>query len=88
MKIKRVLNNNAVTVMNNNNEEIVVMGLGIAFKKKSGDELEDEKIERIFTLENKEISEKLKELISEIPIKYVEVSEEIIKYAEGHIKKS
>lgn len=87
MKIKKVLNNNAVTVINDNNEEIVVMGLGLAFKKKSGDELEEERIERIFTLENKEVSEKLKNLISEIPIKYVEISEEIINYAEKQLDK-
>ena len=87
MKIKKVLNNNAVTVINNHNQEVVVMGLGLAFKKRAGDELEEEKIERIFTLENKEISEKLKELISEIPMKHVEVCEEIVKYAEEHLDK-
>lgn len=87
MKIKKVLNNNAVTVINEHNQEIVVMGLGLAFKKRAGDELEEEKIERIFTLENKEISEKLKSLISEIPIKYVEVCEEIINYAEEKLDK-
>ncbi|KZL89226.1 BglG family transcription antiterminator LicT [Clostridium magnum] len=87
MKIKKILNNNAVTVLDEQNREIVVMGLGLAFKKKSGDELEEEKIERIFTLENKEVSEKLKNIISEIPVKYVEISEEIIKYAEKALGK-
>lgn len=87
MKIKKILNNNAVTVINENNQEIVVMGLGLAFKKKSGDELEEEKIERIFTLENKEISERLKSLISEIPINHVEISEEIINYAEKQLER-
>lgn len=87
MKIKKVLNNNAVTVIDDNNQEIVVMGLGLAFQKKAGEELEDEKIERIFTLKNKEVSEKLKNLISEIPIKYVEVCEEIINYAEDKLNK-
>lgn len=87
MKIKKVLNNNAVTVINNDNKEIVVMGLGLAFKKRAGDKLEEGKIERIFTLENRDISEKLKKLISEIPTKYVEISEEIINYAEEDLGK-
>lgn len=87
MKIKKVLNNNAVTVINEHNQEIVVMGLGLAFKKRAGDELEEEKVERIFILENKEVSEKLKNLISEIPTKYVEVCEEIINYAEEKLDK-
>jgi len=86
MRIKKVLNNNAVTVMNNDSKEIVVMGLGLAFKKRSGDELDEDKIERIFTLENKEVSEKLKKLIAEIPTKYVQISEEIINYAEKHLE--
>ena len=86
MRIKKVLNNNAVTVISNDNKEIVVMGLGLAFKKRSGDKLDEDKIERIFTLENKEVSEKLKKLISEIPEKYVQISEEIINYAEKHLE--
>lgn len=87
MKIKKVLNNNAATVINEDNKEVVVMGLGLAFKKRSGDKLEEEKIERTFTLENKEVSEKLNKLISEIPAKYVKISEQIIIYAEENLHK-
>lgn len=86
MRIKKVLNNNAVTVMDNN-KEIVVMGLGIAFKKRTGEELDEDKIERIFTLCNEEISEKLKKLVSKIPIKYVNICEEIKEYAEDKLGK-
>ncbi|PKM65847.1 MAG: transcription antiterminator LicT [Firmicutes bacterium HGW-Firmicutes-2] len=81
MKIKKVLNNNAVIALNDKNEELVVTGLGLAFQKRPGEYLAVEKIERIFTMENKEISRKLRDLISEIPLQYVEVTEEIITYA-------
>lgn len=78
MKIKKVLNNNAVIAIDSDNEDVVVTGLGLAFQKKSGDTLEDKRVERIFHMENKEVSRKLTELVSEIPIEYVEITEEII----------
>jgi beta-glucoside operon transcriptional antiterminator len=87
MKIKKLLNNNAITVMNEQNKEIVIMGKGIAFKKKSGDLVEEEKIEKIFSLDNQQLSDKLKALLSEIPIEHMELSEEIINYAKLHLAK-
>ena len=35
--IEKILNNNVVLTSNDKNEEIVVMGKGIAFKKRVGD---------------------------------------------------
>ncbi len=35
MKIKKILNNNAVISVNENNQDVVVTGSGIAFQKKS-----------------------------------------------------
>ena len=37
MVIKKILNNNVVVTTDENDNEIVVMGRGIAFKKRSGD---------------------------------------------------
>jgi beta-glucoside operon transcriptional antiterminator len=87
MKIIKVLNNNAVTVLDNKNKEVVVIGPGLALQKKAGDDLEDRKIERILTLENKGVFEKFINLISEIPVKYVEVCEDIINLAEENLGK-
>lgn len=60
MRIEKVLNNNVVTVIDDQNFELVVMGRGLAFKKKRGDFLEEDKIEKIFTLSNQKLSDKLK----------------------------
>ncbi|GAU77404.1 BglG family transcription antiterminator LicT [Fusibacter sp. 3D3] len=78
MKIKKILNNNAVIAVGHDSEDIVITGLGLAFKKRVGDVLEQEKIERVFRMESKEVSKKLQDLISEIPLEYVELSEEIV----------
>lgn len=78
MKIKKILNNNAVIAVGYDSEEIVITGLGLAFKKKVGDMLDQQKVERVFRMDSKEVSRKLRDLISEIPVEYVELSEEII----------
>ena len=48
MKITKVINNNVVSSVDNNGIEIVVMGRGIGFRKRENDELEEEKIQKIF----------------------------------------
>lgn len=87
MQIEKILNNNVVTVINEQNIELVVMGRGLAFKKRRGDYLEEDKIEKIFTLSNQKLSDKLKTLLSEIPIEHMELSEEIINFAKLHLGK-
>lgn len=87
MIINKVLNNNVVTIINENNEEAVVMGRGIAFQKKKGNEIDESKVEKIFVLENKSINEKLLTLVNDIPAKYLEIAEDIIRYAEEKLNK-
>ncbi|AIQ48220.1 transcription antiterminator LicT [Paenibacillus sp. FSL R7-0273] len=82
MKIEKVLNNNVVTVLDASQNELVIMGRGIAFKKHTGDLIDEDKIEKVFSLDNKEVSQKLMTLLSDIPIEYVECSDEVIRYAE------
>ncbi|MDI9218290.1 BglG family transcription antiterminator LicT [Clostridium tertium] len=82
MLINKVLNNNVITIINENNEESVVMGRGIAFQKKKGDEVDKEKVDKIFVLRNKSINDKLIALVNDIPVENLEIAEEVIKYAE------
>lgn len=82
MVINKVLNNNVITIINENDEESVVMGRGIAFQKKKGDEVDEEKVDKIFVLKNKSINEKLITLVNDIPVENLEIAEEVIKYAE------
>lgn len=84
MLINKVLNNNVVTIIDNN-QESVVMGRGIAFQKKKGDEIDEDIIEKIFILKDKSINKKLIDLINDIPVENLEIVEEIIKYAENKL---
>ena len=51
MIIQKVINNNVVSTFDMNNHEVILMGKGIGFRKKAGDELDKTKIEKIFTLD-------------------------------------
>lgn len=88
MKIAKVINNNVISVVNEQGKELVVMGRGLAFQKKSGDDVDEARIEKVFTLDNKDVSEKFKTLLYDIPIECMEVSEEIISYAKLQLGKS
>ncbi len=83
MKILKVLNNNAAITLNENGQEIVVMGSGIAFQKKKDDFIDKEKVERIFSAENKEVSSRVLKMADTISMEYFDVSEEIYRYSQG-----
>ncbi|AZV49548.1 transcription antiterminator LicT [Bacillus halotolerans] len=87
MKIAKVINNNVISVVNEQGNELVIMGRGLAFQKKSGDEVDEARIEKVFTLDNKDVSEKFKTLLYEIPIECMEVCEDIISYAKLQLGK-
>nr|WP_275445969.1 PRD domain-containing protein [Paenibacillus sp. ACRSA] len=80
VKIEKVLNNNAVVAMNDE-QEVIIIGRGIAYQKRAGDIVSEQHIDKIFTLQNEDIQENFKALISSIPLEYMKVSEEIIAYA-------
>ena len=69
MEISKVLNNNVAIVIENN-EEKIVMGRGICFKKKIGDTIEPEIIDKVFYLQNQEVLSRFKELVVDIPLEY------------------
>jgi beta-glucoside operon transcriptional antiterminator len=87
MKIVRVLNNNVIISLDENNSDIIVMGSGIAFNKKRGDIIDESKIERIFTQDIQNMTNKFRNLIESIPIEYMELTEKIINYSKSKLGK-
>ena len=49
MKIAKVLNNNIAIAVGRDGNDVIVLGSGIAFQKHRGDEVDESRIERIFT---------------------------------------
>ena len=86
MRIIRILNNNVVSSLDEKNSEIVVMGKGIGFQKKQGEEIEDAKIEKIFRMPHTNASQ-FERLVEEMPYEQVKVADEIIGYAKDTLGK-
>ena len=86
MKIIRILNNNVVSSLDENDSEIVVMGKGIGFQKKPGDEVEESRVEKIFRVPHASVSQ-FEKLVGEIPYEQVKVADEIIAYARETLNK-
>ncbi|HAB61466.1 MAG TPA: transcription antiterminator BglG, partial [Lachnospiraceae bacterium] len=83
----KLINNNIVCSIDVEGNEVILRGLGIGFNKKVNDSIEDEKVEKIYKMANKDASNKLQELLAEIPIEYVTVCTEIIEYATKTLNK-
>ena len=78
MIINKVINNNVLSTHDENNREIVLMGKGIGFQKKVGDEVAEDKIEKRFVLDSEDEVGKFSELIEMIPHNYLNLSVDII----------
>ena len=79
MVIDRILNNNVVIIKDKKGIEQVVWGKGIAFKKKVGDEIDKREVNKVFILQDQTQSRRFQELVSEIPLKHLQVADEIIE---------
>lgn len=82
MKIKKVLNNNAVIVVDEGQEKIAI-GAGLAYGKGKNDVVNITKIEKLFILKE---NEKLQRLLERIPEEHFILAEEIISHAEKELK--
>ena len=81
MNIHKVINNNVISAFDEQNQEVVIMGRGIGFKAKSGDVIDESKIEKVFHMENHSMSKKFQDMLSDMPMEYMEISNDIIAYA-------
>lgn len=80
MRIDRILNNNVVIIKDENGEEQVVCGKGIAYKKKAGRSFLSEKlINKVFVLKDTAQKQHFQEIISEIPMEYIQITTEIVE---------
>lgn len=85
MKISKVLNNNVVVVTTSGDSEQIVMGRGIGFQKKRGDSIDASLIEKTFSASNHQVSERLTELLQDIPMEVIVTTERIISVARSRL---
>lgn len=61
-----------------NNNEVILMGKGLVFQKKQGDEVDVTKIQKRFVFDTTELNHKFSQLFEEVPVKYVELTSTIV----------
>ncbi|WP_090011974.1 PRD domain-containing protein [Clostridium sp. DSM 8431] len=85
--MKKIFNNNSVLALDSEKREIVILGCGIAFKKKVNDKVSEDNVEKTFILKQKDASEKFKLLLEDISAEYISLCYDIIEYAKNILDK-
>ena len=87
MRIHKILNNNVAVILDESKHEKIVMGRGICYKKKVGENIEESMIDKVFSLSTTEASHKFQVLIEDIPLEHIEIGEQIISEAKIQLGK-
>ncbi len=80
MKVVKVINNNVVSSVDDHECELIILGRGVGFQKSSGDEIEEDRIEKVFHLSTA-VNSQFEKLVEEIPYEYIKYTAEIVKEA-------
>ncbi|MBP3908589.1 BglG family transcription antiterminator LicT [Turicibacter sanguinis] len=85
MKIKKVFNNNVLLAEDDRQLEMILLGVGIAFQRKAGDDVDLSKVDKKFVMESDDTKQKFVELLRDVPINHLELTSKIIKCAETEL---
>lgn len=87
MRVIKAINNNVVSAKDDTGREFVVMGRGIGFKVKENMEIDQDRVEKVFYMDNQNTIDHFKELLTNIPMQHFKVSNDIITYAKQILNK-
>jgi beta-glucoside operon transcriptional antiterminator len=88
MRIDKIINNNIVSALDLDGKEIIVIGRGIGFGARPGKEIAEDKISKVYRLDNQKSMDQFKELLVNLPLEHLQVSTEIINYAKSVLNRS
>lgn len=81
MRVRTILNNNALLILMDNGSEAIVRGKGLGFNFKKNDEITSQDFETLYVLASSEEKSQYSELINNISEEHILVAEEIISFA-------
>lgn len=82
MKIRKVLNSSVVLAVDEDGEESILLGKGIGYGRKAGEEIVRQPSDRVFIPLSNPDAKQMLELFSSIPPEYLDVTQEIVEDAE------
>lgn len=86
--IKKVLNSSVILVVDEHDKESIVLEKGIGYGRKSGETVEMRDESKVFVPVAQTDGKQLLELLNRIPAIYLEMTQEIVAYAEKQLKTS
>ena len=86
MKIRKVLNSSVVLVADDGGEEFILLGKGIGYGRKGGEPIVRQPSDRVFIPLSNPDAQHMIELFSSIPAEYLDITQEIVREAEGKLK--
>ena len=86
MRILKVINKNIVSAVDDKNEEVILMGKGLGFHTKAGQQICTERVEKVFRLNDESAKGRFEELLKQMPLEHIQLSVKIIDYAKQVLK--
>lgn len=81
MRSVKIYNNSAVSVITPSGREAIVLGNGIGFRKRPGDEIDDSKIQKVYYVQD-EMQLKFLQMLKDVQPHVMDAAEQILALAE------
>lgn len=85
-RIVQILNNNVAIVHTRDDKQNIVMGRGVAFHKQRGDLIQDENVDKVFEIKDKNTVNDLTTLLANVPLDFVTTSYDLIGQVQAKYK--
>ena len=82
----QILNNNVAIVHTRDNKQNIVMGRGVAFHKQKGDLIQEENVDKVFEIKDKNTVNDLTTLLANVPLDFVTTSYDLIDQVQAKYK--
>ena len=86
MRIKKVINNNILCVIDEKGHESIVTGRGLGFGRKVGQFVDPAGVEKVYRMEDKTGQRRLRELVEQIPLEHLHLTEEMIGMIRAEVR--
>ncbi|AGT31328.1 PtsGHI operon antiterminator [Geobacillus genomosp. 3] len=84
-RVEKALNNNVLIASHPAYGEVVLLGKGIGFGKKKGDEIAESAVEKCFVLKNEREQEQYKKLLPELSEEFIALMNEVIQHIKQRV---
>lgn len=85
-RIVQILNNNVAIVHTRDDKQNIVMGRGVAFHKQKGDLIQEENVDKVFEIKDKNTVNDLTTLLANVPLDFVTTSYDLIDQVQTKYK--